>query len=133
MRLPHGLVLATLWRRTQSTKAKAMEALQKKKTLQTKGKGKFQRKERKAWKGGKRWKGFEKRGLPRQDRGEEHRRRWKEKHKKRWNDRKKQRRQKWRQSKERSTMTFTKEERLFMNLMKGANEEDWNFFGQFGT
>ena len=41
------------------------------------------------------------------------------------------RRQKWRQSKERSTLTFTDEERLLMKLMKGANEEDWNFLVNF--
>ena len=45
-----------------------------------------------------------------------------------WNERKKQSRQKWRQSKERLTLTFTDEECLFMKLMKGASEEDWIFF-----
>ena len=38
----------------------------------------------------------------------------------------KQRRQEWRQSKEGSNVTFTDVQRLFMKLMKGANEEDWN-------
>ena len=44
---------------------------------------------------------------------------------------KKQRRQEWRQSKERSKVTFTDVERLFMKLMTGANEEDWNVLANF--
>ena len=28
-------------------------------------------------------------------------------------------------------MTFTDVERLFMKLMRGANEEDWNFLANF--
>ena len=43
----------------------------------------------------------------------------------------KQRRQDWRQSKEVSKVTFTDVERLFMILMKTANEEDWIFLVNF--
>ena len=43
----------------------------------------------------------------------------------------KQRRQEWRQSKEGSNVTFTDVQRLFMKLMKGANEEDWNLLVKF--
>ena len=76
------------------------------------------------------WKGSKKRGIIRQDRVEEYRERWKEKHRKKWYERKK-RRQEWRQSKEGSKVTFSDVECFFMKLMKGANEEDWIFFGQF--
>ena len=37
----------------------------------------------------------------------------------------------WRQSKERSKVTFSDVECFFMKLMKGANVEDWIFFGHF--
>ena len=40
-------------------------------------------------------------------------------------------RKEWRQSKEGSKVTFTHAERLFMKLMKGANEEDWKFLANF--
>ena len=65
----------------------------KEETLQTKGKGKGNSKGKsgklgKIEKKGGKGKGFKKRNLTRQDRGEEHRQKWKEKHKKRWNERK---------------------------------------------
>ena len=50
-------------------KGKGNGSSPKEKTLQTKGKGKGN---------SKGWKGFKKRGLSRQDRGREHRQRWKE-------------------------------------------------------
>ena len=43
----------------------------------------------------------------------------------------KQRRQDWRQSREGSKVTFTDVERLFMILMKTANEEDWKMLANF--
>ena len=110
----------------------------KEKTLQIKSKSKGNPKGNPEGKSGmstksnkKKWKGLKKRGIHQQDWGEEHRQRWKEKHGKTWFERKKQRRQEWRQSKEGSKVTFTDVECLFMNLMKGANEEDWNFLANF--
>ena len=44
---------------------------------------------------------------------------------------KKQRWQEWRQSKERSKVTFSDVECFFMKLMKRANVEDWNFLANF--
>ena len=46
---------------------------------------------------------------------------------------KKQRRQEWRQSMEGSKVTFTDVERLFMKLMRGANEEDWIFLANLNV
>ena len=55
----------------------------------------------------------------------------KKKHRKKWYKRKKQRRQEWRQSKEGSEVTFSDVECLFVKLMKGTNEEDWNLLANF--